>query len=52
MSSDADQRAALLALLGRLLAGEQTNRMVLFQQAGLRNELSEHVVAVPPSPYS
>lgn len=33
MSSDESKRAALLALLGRTMAGEQTNRMVLFQQA-------------------
>lgn len=33
MSSDADQRATLLAMLGRTMAGEQANRMVLLQQA-------------------
>jgi DNA-binding MarR family transcriptional regulator len=33
MSSEESQRADLLALLGRNLAGEQANRMVLFQQA-------------------
>jgi DNA-binding MarR family transcriptional regulator len=33
MSSDEAQRAALLALLGRKLAGEQANKLVLFQQA-------------------
>lgn len=33
MSSDENKRAALLALLGRTMAGEQANRMVLFQQA-------------------
>jgi DNA-binding MarR family transcriptional regulator len=33
MSSDESQRAALLALLGRKLAGEQAVKTVLFQQA-------------------
>jgi DNA-binding MarR family transcriptional regulator len=33
MSSDESQRAALLALLGRKLAGEQAAKTVLFQQA-------------------
>ena len=33
MSSDKSQRAALLALLGRKLAGEQAVKTVLFQQA-------------------
>ncbi len=33
MSSDESQRAALLALLGRKLAGEQAIKTVLFQQA-------------------
>src|SRR5262245_65424320 len=33
MSSDESQRTALLALLGRKLAGEQAAKTVLFQQA-------------------
>jgi hypothetical protein len=33
MSSDESQRAALLALLGRKLAGEHAVKTVLFQQA-------------------